>query len=237
MTPFDRRHFLITAAAAFIGGCQETTRTTSALPGIDWPDVGVRPSADSQAYVPKGAPAAPSAAPKPLGKVQLLPRTSWSTNPNPVRGREIYPLGGVSRITIHHEGWKVVDFTDAAATMERLNTIRNSHANRGWADIGYHFVVDRAGRVWEGRSLRYQGAHVRDNNEHNVGVMCLGNFDLQSPTTAQLNSLRETVRAIRQANRVSERNIYTHQEITPTACPGRNLQPRIAQMRGSRGFA
>jgi hypothetical protein len=240
MSPSSRRNFLLTAAAAFIAGCQQSSqRTVSAMPQIDWPDVGTRPTPGGGSYVPKNPPAG---SPKPapavaLGKLQVMPRTSWSSDPYPVRGREIHPLAGANRITIHHEGWKVVDFTDTASTMERLNQIRNAHVGRGWADIGYHFVIDRSGKVWEGRSLRYQGAHVKENNEHNIGVMVLGNFDEQSPTTAQINSLRETVRALRTANKVSERSIFTHQEITSTACPGRSLQPKINQLRSSRAFA
>lgn len=239
MTPLSRRHFLIGGATLFLASCQQTTRTAS-LPDIHWPDVEGRPTPGNSSYVPKTAPApAPTPrGPVAFGNIQLHPREEWASAVGPVRGRDIYLLGKPNRITIHHEGYKVVDFTDASSTMERLNMVRSAHVgSRGWSDIGYHFIVDRAGRVWEGRDLKYQGAHVSGNNEQNVGVMCLGNFEIQKPTTAQLNGLRETVRAIRQANNISERRIYTHKEITPTACPGRHLQPRVEQMRASHMFA
>ena len=238
MTPLTRRHFLMGGATLFLAGCQQTTQTAS-LPDVDWPDVGGRPTPGSGSYVPKGAPAPTPQpdAPVVIGDMQLLPRSQWADAAGPVRGREIYPLGTPTRITIHHEGYKLVDFTDAGSTRQRLNMVRSAHVGRGWSDIGYHFIVDRAGRVWEGRSLKYQGAHVSGNNEQNIGVMCLGNFELQRPSEAQLTSLRDTVRAIRRANSVSERAILTHKEITPTACPGRLLQPRIDQMRSSHAFA
>jgi N-acetyl-anhydromuramyl-L-alanine amidase AmpD len=118
-----------------------------------------------------------------------------------------------------------------------MELIRTSHRRKGWSDIGYHYVIDRAGRLWEARPINYQGAHVRDNNEHNIGVMCMGNFDLQQPSEAQLTTLARTVQQIRQYYRVSESRIYTHQEINPTACPGRNMQPRVVTMRSRRMFA
>jgi N-acetyl-anhydromuramyl-L-alanine amidase AmpD len=98
-------------------------------------------------------------------------------------------------------------------------------------DIGYHFIIDRAGRIWEGRPLIYQGAHVKDENEHNLGIMTLGNFDRQSPTTAQLMTLQHMLAYLRHQYSVPVSKVYTHQELNPTACPGLHLQPRIVAMR------
>ena len=145
-------------------------------------------------------------------------------------------MKGINRITIHHEGWKVVGFDDYASTAARLDLIRRSHVNRKFADIGYHFIIDRAGRVYEGRSVQYQGAHVRDNNEHNLGIMCLGNFDQQQPTDAQLRSLAATVALFRKRYNISASRVFTHREIVSTACPGRNLQSRVASLRRSKAF-
>ena len=137
-----------------------------------------------------------------------------------------------SRITVHHEGWKTVYFTDYATTAERLEEIRASHLQRLHAgDIAYHYVVDRAGRLWQGRDVRYQGAHVKSENEHNVGVMCLGNFEEQSPTDAQITTLRETLVRLMKFYKVPVSRVYTHRELNPTACPGRALQPRMVQLR------
>src|SRR5262249_34581476 len=118
------------------------------------------------------------------------------------------------------------------------DTIRASHLERLHAgDIGYHFVIDRDGRLWEGRSLKYQGAHVKDNNEHNIGIMTLGNFDLQSPTSAQLTTLKHTVSTLARQYNAPPTHTYTHQEITPTRSPAPTLQPRTAAMRSTGDFA
>ncbi len=184
------------------------------------------------------APVATPAAPTNIGVASTpvaaalgaLPRSNWATRP-PIANR-INPMNGVSRITCHHEGWTPVWFNDALSVRERLETIRASHIQRLQAgDIGYHFIIDRAGRLWEGRSLIYQGAHVRAQNENNIGVMMLGNFDRQAPTNAQLATLERTLAHLRRQYRVPTSRVYTHQELNPTACPGQNLQPRIASMR------
>lgn len=143
------------------------------------------------------------------------------------------PMNGVNRITVHHEGWTQVWFTDKATTAKRLDQIRRNHVDRGWGDIGYHYIVDRAGRVWEGRNLRYQGAHVKDQNEHNIGILVLGNFNVQQPSEAQMKALVQTIRTLMRAYNVPASRVYTHQELNSSTCPGRNLQQRMISLRRS----
>ena len=47
----------------------------------------------------------------------------------------------------------------------------------GWSDIGYNFVIDRWGRVWEGRGLFRVGAHTLGHNTGTVGVSFMGNYE------------------------------------------------------------
>ncbi len=164
------------------------------------------------------------------GGIHAIPRSRWAAAP-PELSR-IYAMNGVNRITNHHEGWTTVGFSDAVSTAQRLEEIRVSHLERLHAgDIAYHYIIDRAGRVWQGRDVRYQGAHVKYENEHNVGVMVLGNFELQEPTQAQLATLRQTIHQLMAEYRVPIHRVYTHRELGPTECPGRNLQPRVVAMR------
>jgi len=231
-----RRDFMMTGLCAVMYGCESAQRS-STLPNMGgvWPDVNHRPSGSRSRTVPsQPEPSQPPVATS--GSVTPISRSRWA-GAGPNRGN-INLMNGVNRITVHHEGMpEAVHFTDYATTRARMEMIRQSHRRRGWADIGYHYVIDRAGRVWEGRPITYQGAHVRDNNEHNIGVMCMGNFDIQQPSNAQLQALAATVQHLRRYYRVSEHAIKTHQEINPTACPGRNLQPRVASMRSQHLFA
>ncbi|QDU72432.1 peptidoglycan recognition protein family protein [Mucisphaera calidilacus] len=162
----------------------------------------------------------------------VMPRSTW-TKQRPIPNK-VQSMSGVQRVTVHHEGWTPVYFTDMRETMDRLALIRKVHVkDRGWGDIGYHFVVDRGGRVWEARPLAYQGAHAGPNgaNRHNVGVMLLGNFDKQRPSDEQFAALVHLLRWLRGRYRVATRSIYTHQELNPTACPGRVLQAQMVALR------
>lgn len=63
---------------------------------------------------------------------------------------------------------------------------------RGWDDIGYNFVVDRYGGIWEGRGGGAErpvvGAHASGFNSGSVGVMMLGDFSGAQPTSAAVHA-------------------------------------------------
>lgn len=143
-------------------------------------------------------------------------------------------MGSIRRITVHHEGSTPVTFTDPAATIRRLEGIRRYHfRERGWGDIGYHYVIDRSGYIWAARDLSYQGAHVKDHNERNLGIMVLGNFDEQRPSVEQFNTLQRAVATFMRGYDVPLQRVYTHRELTPghTECPGRYLQQYMVKIR------
>lgn len=173
----------------------------------------------------------PVITPAPVG---VIARREWtSTAPTLALAN---PMGPITRITIHHDGMPPVSLRSKSDTAARLEFIRRAHANnRGWADIGYHFAIDPQGRVWECRPTRFQGAHVKDNNENNLGIVVLGNFDEQAPTSAALTALDTFVADRMRAHRIPVSRVLTHQEITPTACPGRSLQGYMVATRSNRG--
>jgi len=164
-----------------------------------------------------------------------LTRGSWAQGSPVVK--DLNPMLPPRWITVHHDGMDAFYGTDLVEVKMRLERIRNGALSRegGWGDIPYHFVIDREGRVWEGRQLRFQGAHVRSCNEHNVGVMCLGNFQEQKPSEAQIAGLQRTLTALRGYYRIPATKVRTHRE-WPTAhteCPGDALQARMASLRKS----
>ncbi len=69
------------------------------------------------------------------------------------------------------------------------------HVNgRGWDDIGYNFLIDRFGGVWEGRTgsktSPVQGAHTGGFNSQTQGIAMMGNFDSIAPTDATITGLK-----------------------------------------------
>ncbi|MEL6497329.1 MAG: peptidoglycan recognition family protein [Planctomycetota bacterium] len=164
----------------------------------------------------------------------MVARSNWtSTGPN---AAEAKPLNGVARITVHHDGMDPVRLSSPDEVAARLERIRQVHVNNnGWADIGYHFAVDPQGRVWAARPLNLQGAHVKNENDHNMGILVLGNFEMQSPTPAAMTALDSLLVEAAMVNRVPLANIRTHREWNPTACPGASLQQHMNVARSPRG--
>lgn len=213
-----RRAFLLMGLGALLAGCAPKTTRLTTLPGPIW-----RPRA-----LPAEETIATGAAP-PYGKI--IARGEWARG-SPVSAlmQRMLP---VRHITVHHDGMEPFFASDQVSTAMRLEDIRRAHRGRDWGDIGYHYAIDRDGRVWEARPLAWQGAHVKDNNEGNLGIVALGNFDRQSPTPAQLQSLNMLVSRFMSEFNVPVARVLTHQEWPDarTACPGVHLQRYMSAIR------
>lgn len=182
--------------------------------------------------LPVYTPPAPTA---PQGPAVVIPRSTW-TRMGVARPREIYSIGSINRITIHHDGMPPAAMRSTRDVAMRLEQIRAAHVNgRGWADIGYHYIVDPSGRVWEGRNIAYQGAHVKDQNENNLGILVLGNFEIQRPSPQALSTLDRFVVFNMQRYRIPLGRVRTHREMAQTDCPGRNLQSYMLASRAGGG--
>ena len=56
--------------------------------------------------------------------------------------------------------------------------IRRWHVDdNGWSDIGYHWVIERDGKIQHGRHAQAQGAHVRGHNHESIGICLVGGID------------------------------------------------------------
>ena len=221
-------------AAGGIVGCASTTRMLRTLPDPDLPSSGSVAGSSRRRLEVRPEVATPS------GMPGVLARSSWtSARPN-YRGMDQQQR--LRHVTIHHDGLgKPLGSSGLAATKARLDLIRRSHVGktRNWADIGYHYAIDRAGRVWECRPLAYQGAHVRGHNEGNIGILVIGDFDLERPSAAQVRALGGHVNALCLSFGIpkSQRGVRTHKEwpSAATACPGKYLQPKVNTLR-AQGF-
>lgn len=158
-----------------------------------------------------------------------LPRRQWGASED-VQLK--IALGKPVRITIHHSGGAIFTAIERDLVGSSIKAIQNAHiGSKGWDDIGYHFIVDPAGRAWEGRHLDRIGAHAgsRGLNQGNIGILVLGNFDLQQPSPAQLDRLDELLMRLQRRFAIAAPEIYTHNAIRAlenlgaTACPGSHL--------------
>lgn len=138
------------------------------------------------------------------------------------------PMGRVEWIFIH-----TAAFSGDAGVAE----IDDWHRARGWAGIGYHYIIRRTGDVEAGRSLRYAGAHVAGCNSKSVGLCCEGHGDYEPHTAAQRTSLLDLCRTLMADYDVSADRVLGHREVnllidagevgdhyrTSKSCPGQQV--------------
>jgi len=113
------------------------------------------------------------------------------------------------------------DATGPAFENPRLvSTIDGWHRRRGFAGIGYHFVIDKQGRPAEGRPLRLAPAAQRGHNRGTIAV-CLHGLRPERFTSAQFQTLRSLLRDL--YDMLPQDNpptIHGHNEVNPhKACP------------------
>ena len=101
--------------------------------------------------------------------------------------------------------------------------IRRWHLQRGFSDIGYHFVIYRDGSVNIGRPLQKSGAHCSGHNKNSIGVCYIGGVatDGKTPkdtrTSAQKDSLVRLITELRQ--QFPNASVHGHREFANKACP------------------
>ncbi len=133
------------------------------------------------------------------------------------------PLSKVlNTIIVHHSALPLSD-----GALE----IQSKHVQfKGFADIGYNFVIDESGQIYEGRCLTARGAHTGGHNTGTIGIVLLGNFELTEPTEAQLTTLKRLVRCL--AREYAITHLAGHRDFQPqvTVCPGKNLEALLSNL-------
>lgn len=168
--------------------------------------------------------------------IDLVSRAEWGAAPAHPEHME-RNVGGWKRITVHHSAEREPPHLDGtlAASAAAVRSIQKAHIDgkeTHYSDIGYHFVIDPYGKVFEGRELKYQGAHAYgDNNIQNIGVCLIGNFEEERPAQAALATLRTLLDKLRLENKISRRNVFTHKDLKNTECPGRFLVPWVERYK------
>lgn len=106
-------------------------------------------------------------------------------------------------------------------TTQSVRSIQDFHMDgRGWADIGYNFLVDTSGRIYEGRGWLVVGAHAPDHNSSGIGVCMIGRDGDATP--AAKRAIRWLYdEAVRQAGRNLAK--LGHRDVYATSCPGNEL--------------
>ncbi|MEW6072304.1 MAG: peptidoglycan recognition family protein [Planctomycetota bacterium] len=182
-------------------------------------------------HLREGSAPLPAAAP-----TGILARAAWGASR--AVPSNMTAAHGWSRITVHHSAVKNATLgrgsePEVARAIQRIQ--KEQMRDRGFGDIGYHFLVDPTGRVWSGRSLAWQGAHARgSNNVGNIGVCLLGSFEEERPTPRALAALQRLLDDLCRRHRIARDRVYAHSDLIVTACPGRHLLPWVHGYQGGR---
>jgi len=163
------------------------------------------------------------------GSFPLMRRDAWTDT---VPCNWLLREGGVyDRITVHHQGGRPSVSRVQNTVVAEIDAVYGGHHRLHYGDIAYHFIVDYAGRVWEGRSLAYEGAHVSHENDRNLGILLLGNFEKQSPSGESIASTVSLVSQLRNRFGIKHHRVYGHRDLSSSVCPGRYLYPHVAALR------
>lgn len=104
-----------------------------------------------------------------------------------------------------------------------VEDIRRWHRQRGFNDIGYHYVIYRDGSVHKGRNESVTGAHCTGHNSNSIGICYIGGvaFDCITPkdtrTPEQKASLLKLIRELKA--KYPDASVHSHKDFANKACP------------------
>jgi len=188
---------------------------------------------------------------EPFTVLEPLPTQPAATQPSAVSGAEPVaeppaepdvPDGWIPGR--FEQAWRYIVIHHSATDNGNAEQFDRMHRDqRGWDELGYHFVITNGdggpdGDVQVGSRWRKQkwGAHcggAPDNqyNDVGIGVCLVGNFEDHPPSDKQLASLVKLVRFLATRYEIRPDDIIGHRDApnAVTACPGKHLQAFIAE--------
>lgn len=149
----------------------------------------------------------------------------------------------VELLVVHHTAMKTTG--DSRTGHERMRALYQYHAdNRGWGDIGYHYIIDEKGQIFEGRAggKYVVGGHVYCANTGTIGIALMGNFDEERPAQSQVKALQWLLKDLADEYGIDVSRqtkfhgivmppIVGHRDLLSTACPGHYLYRALSQIR------
>ena len=182
-------------------------------------------------------------------------RAEWGASQCPTRGVN---YGTVKAATVHHTV-TANEYTRSQVPAAILAVCRFHRNTNGWNDIGYNFVVDRFGRLWEGRAggidEAVMGSHAQGYNSQTTGIANLGTFTSVPQSEAAISAMVRLIAwklgnhgvpthgtvSMTSAGGSSARypygavrrfqRIIGHRDTGVTACPGEQLYYQLAELR------
>ena len=171
------------------------------------------------------------------GQPPIISRASWGSASVSTSACSAPRVSETRGATIHHTAGSNT-YTKAQAAGIVRSTQAYHRGSQGWCDIGYNFLVDKFGRIYEGRvggiTKGVRGAHTgtTEGNRYTMGVSMMGNFDVAQVPTAMKKPIADLVawrfgqakvpaRGTHVLDGKRVERIIGHRDVKATACPGR----------------
>ncbi|XP_075998708.1 peptidoglycan recognition protein 5 [Genypterus blacodes] len=159
--------------------------------------------------------------------VKVVSRLQWgAVAPKPWETLK----GSAQRVIIHHTA--LAHCRGLSDCKQQLLSIQATHMKeRGFADIGYNFLVGGDGTVYEGRGWGVVGAHTKGNNHDSLGIAFMGNFNEDTPSTEAISSVNQLLRSgVSQGHLQPKFVLLGHRDLANTACPGDKLYSSLGSL-------
>lgn len=132
------------------------------------------------------------------------------------------------RLTLHHTA---VSQTTLAQGPARVRQHQRYHQSLGWADLAYHFLVDRSGLAYQGRDTAFRGDTGTEYDPTGHVLVCMeGDFDIQEPTAAQVETTVALFGWASQRFDIDAATLDGHAAYAVTSCPGSSVSAMIPDM-------
>ena len=186
----------------------------------------------------------------------IQPRSAWGAENCVPREPAIF--GDVQVAFVHHTV-SANDYTAAEVPSIILSICRYHRNSNGWNDIGYNFLVDKFGTLWEGRAggidQAVVGAQAQGYNSHSTGIASIGTHTDVPASSAELNSIASLIRwklplhgaptqgtvtltsgggadnRYKSGTPVTLERISGHRDGDSTSCPGDALYAQLPNLR------
>jgi hypothetical protein len=204
-------------------------------------DAGQSPALASATSV--GSPFYPAKAGPRTPRPAIYSRVQWGADESMRDGFAGY--GEIHAAFVHHTV-NTNDYSRADVPTILRGIYAYHTQSRGWSDVGYNFLVDRFGRIWEGRwgGIRRAviGAHTLGHNENAFAMSAIGNFEVVAPSREMLQSYAQLLgwklsrygvdgNGYTTIDNVTLSTISGHRDAAATACPGGYLYAKIPAIR------
>ncbi len=170
----------------------------------------------------------------------VFSRSEWSANESYMTWAPEY--SEVKAIVIHHTAG------EEKTVINQMDAMRNLYYGHAvlyrWGDVGYNYVVDINGAVYEGRygGNSVIGGHVLGYNPGTIGVSVIGDYNIRNIETYQYDALIDLLTYLCYQNHLDPKaEVYLknktipvisgHRDLNPTSCPGNTLYGRMGDIR------